>query len=192
MQIISEVLDISKIETGKTDLRMEWVDLGEVIREVVEAKVHEIQNRNLAVSSSLTDGLPAVWADKAKIRQVLLNLLSNAVKFTPSSGSVDIRAEGRSAGEPSASAGPPGDVLIRISDSGIGIPPDHHEKIFEAFYQVDSSSTREYGGTGLGLAIVKNFVEAHGGQVWLDPAEEKGATFIVLLPVKPGPGGTPS
>ena len=192
MQIISEVLDISKIETGKTDLRMEWIDLGEVIREVVEAKVHEIQNRNLAVSSSLSHGLPMVWADKAKIRQVLLNLLSNAVKFTPSCGSVDIRAEQRNAGAPVEPDCASADVQIRISDSGIGIPQEHHEQIFEAFFQVDSSSTREYGGTGLGLAIVRNFVEAHGGQVWLDPAVGTGATFIVLLPVKPGHGGTPS
>jgi len=190
MQIISEVLDISKIETGKTELRMEWVDLGEVVQDVLEAKFHEIENRDMVINSSLGEGLPRVWADKAKIRQVLLNLLSNAVKFTPSSGSVDISVQGRDEGDDAPARGTPRGVLIRISDSGIGIPAEYHEQVFEAFFQVDSSSTREYGGTGLGLAIVKNFVEAHGGQVWLDPAVEQGASFLVLLPVSPSSGGT--
>ena len=180
MQIISEVLDISKIETGKTELRMEWVVLDEVIGDVLEAKVHEIQNRDLVISRHLLDDLPRVWADKAKIRQVLLNLLSNAVKFTPERGRVDVTVEARP-----AEHGSRGDVLIRVADNGIGVPVEHQEKVFDAFFQVDSTSTREYGGTGLGLAIVKNFVEAHGGQVWLDTAVEEGATFVVLLPVAP-------
>ncbi len=180
MQIISEVLDISKIETGKTELHMEWVVLDEVIGDVLEAKVHEIQNRELVISRDVEEDLPRVWVDKAKIGQALLNLLSNAVKFTPERGRVDISVEARP-GEGDAQ----GDVLLRVADSGIGVPPEHREKVFEAFFQVDSSSTREYGGTGLGLAIVKNFVEAHGGQVWLDTAVEEGATFVVLLPVAP-------
>jgi len=88
-----------------------------------------------------------------------------------------------SEGSPVAATRPA--VLIRVVDSGIGIPEESRERIFEAFYQVDSSSTREYGGTGLGLSIVKNFVEAHGGRVWVEAGENKGSVFSVLLPIRP-------
>ena len=184
MQIISEVLDISKIETGKIDLRKEWIDLSDVIRDVLGAKVHEIQNRELSVTHEATEDLPRIWCDRTKIRQVLLNLMSNAIKFTPEGGSVKIRADHHGADEQDPEA-VPGDVLIRVSDTGIGIPEAYWDRIFESFFQVDNSSTREYGGTGLGLAIVRNFVEAHGGQVWLDTEVEVGTTFVVRLPVAP-------
>lgn len=141
------------------------------------------------------DSLPMIWVDRTKIQQVLLHLVHNAIKFTPRGGNVSLVAEESQIGKSQqtdnteninlglkASA-----VLIRVEDSGIGIPELSREKIFEAFYQVDNSPTREHGGTGLGLAIVKNFVEAHGGRVWVKSVERVGTTIFVLLPIDPSP-----
>jgi signal transduction histidine kinase len=117
----------------------------------------------------------------------VLNLVSNAIKFTPREGRVTVSAETsriKSPDDNPVAAGRPA-VRIRIEDTGIGVPEDSREKIFEAFYQVDSSSTREYGGTGLGLSIVKNFVEAHGGRVWVEPADRVGSVFLVEIPTHP-------
>jgi len=107
-----------------------------------------------------------------------VNLCSNAVKFTPAGGKITVSAETA-----------PGDrVAIHVTDSGIGIPEEHLDRVFDVFYQVDGSSTREYGGAGLGLAIVKSFVEAHGGAVSVRSKPNAGSVFTLVLPVNPTPG----
>jgi signal transduction histidine kinase len=119
--------------------------------------------------------LPRVSADRDKVRQCLVNLCSNAVKFTPSGGTISVSAEAQDDDR----------VAIHVTDTGIGIAEEHLAKVFDVFYQVDGSSTREYGGAGLGLAIVKSFVEAHGGEVGVRSVLGTGTTFTVVLPVRP-------
>ena len=114
-------------------------------------------------------------ADRDKLRQCLVNLCSNAVKFTPAGGSITVRGEVL-AGER---------LAVHVADTGIGIGEEHLAKVFDVFYQVDGSSTREYGGAGLGLAIVKSFVEAHGGEVQVRSSPNGGSTFSLVLPLRP-------
>src|SRR5262249_44195142 len=128
-------------------------------------------------------GLPLVLGDRDKIRQVLLNLLGNAVKFTPEGGKIEVSA---SLGPltPTSEGGPA--VRVSVRDSGIGVPPEHQKRVFDPFFQVDNTSTREYGGTGLGLSIVKRLVEAHGGAVWVESDAGRGSTFAFSVPLAPG------
>jgi signal transduction histidine kinase len=178
LQIINEVLDISKIEAGNIQLSCEAINLPDLLQQVSDAMMPQARRKEIALTYELQNTVPSIWADRAKTRQVLLNLVSNAVKFTPRGGRVAV-----SAAPCTLSSGAPG-VQISVLDSGIGVPSESRERIFEAFYQVDSSSTREYGGTGLGLSIVKNFVEAHGGRVWVETPNGGGSVFYVQLPVK--------
>jgi signal transduction histidine kinase len=133
--------------------------------------------------------------DAERLRQVFVNLVDNAVKFTPKGGRVTVRSrvtegavgqdgeDGQDGEEGAALLAPVRRVVeVSVSDSGIGIPSAERAKVFDAFYQVDSSSTREFGGTGLGLSIVKRIVDAHGGSVRNEPNEPTGTTFIVTLP----------
>jgi signal transduction histidine kinase len=192
LQIINEVLDISKIETGGIQLACERVNLVELMQQVGDALMPQARRKEITLTVHPAEMLPPVWADRTKARQVLLNLVSNAIKFTPRGGSVEIRGEpsrmnaGPGGGDPVA---PPA-VALKVLDTGIGIPADARPRVFEAFYQVDNTTTREYGGTGLGLSIVKNFVEAHGGKVWMEPREPSGTVFTVLFPVNPVQGVT--
>jgi signal transduction histidine kinase len=187
LQIITEVLDISKIEAGNIQLSCEWVQLPTLLQQIADSMMPHARSKEIALNYEIPPDLPAVWADRAKTRQAILNLVANAIKFTPRDGAVTIVGERSQiqveSGSPVAAARPA--VTVRVIDNGIGVPEDSRERIFEAFYQVDSSSTREYGGTGLGLSIVKNFIEAHGGHVWVEPGESAGSVFIVQLPVRP-------
>jgi signal transduction histidine kinase len=187
LQIINEVLDISKIETGGVQLSVERLSIPELMQQVGDAMMPQARSKEITLTYDSRPALPPILADRVKTRQVMLNLVSNAIKFTPRGGRVEMSAEpGHMGMAPGASEpiAPPA-VVIRVSDTGIGIPEESRDRIFEAFFQVDNSTTREYGGTGLGLSIVKNFVEAHGGRVWASPREGGGSTFTVLLPVNP-------
>ena len=126
--------------------------------------------RQQSLDVEIEEGLPPVHADKAKVREVFLNLLSNATKFTPDGGKLKIEAIRE-------------DNWCRVSviDNGIGIKKEDQERIFEPFYQLDSSLTRERTGTGLGLALVKQTIEKHGGQVWVESEYGKGSRFIFTL-----------
>jgi two-component system, NarL family, sensor histidine kinase BarA len=133
-----------------------------------------------------------VRGDPERLRQVFLNLVENAIKFTPSEGSVTLRArmeDGSGGGDEdglSLLAPTRARVEVRVLDTGIGIPIRERSRVFDAFYQVDSSSTREYGGTGLGLSIVRRLVEDHGGTIAIEDNEPKGTVFVVSLP-QPAP-----
>jgi CheY-like chemotaxis protein/anti-sigma regulatory factor (Ser/Thr protein kinase) len=126
------------------------------------------------------DGLPLVWADQSRVRQVLLNLLSNAVKFTPGGGSIAVRA-----------AVQDGMVSISVQDSGIGIKPEHQGLVFEEFRQVDSDLNRQYQGTGLGLPICKRLIQMHGGTLTLESVPGEGSTFTFTLPIAQMPTPLP-
>ena len=145
------------------------------------------------------DSKTEIKADPERLRQVFINLVDNAVKFTPNGGTVTLRArtvDGGAADDDDDAgfalmAHSRQSVEVRVVDSGIGIPPRERGKVFDAFYQVDSSSTREYGGTGLGLSIVKRLVEAHGGTIGIEENHPRGAVFVVTLPsaANAPPGG---
>jgi two-component system sensor histidine kinase BarA len=176
LQLITSILDISKIEAGRVRLVLSEVDAAQVMRDSVATILPLARKKGLKVSCE-TGNLPRFHADRDKVRQCLVNLCSNAVKFTPAGGSIVVTAEKL----------PDERIAMRVTDTGIGIPEEHVNRVFEVFYQVDGSSTREYGGAGLGLAIVKNFVEAHGGEVSVTSTPGSGSTFSVVLPIRPPP-----
>jgi two-component system sensor histidine kinase BarA len=174
LQLITSILDISKIEAGRVRLVLSEVDVGTVMRDAVATVLPLARKKGLKVACE-PPKVARIQADRDKVRQCLVNLCSNAVKFTPAGGQITVSAE--------AAAG--ARVAIHVTDSGIGIAEEHLERVFDVFYQVDGSSTREYGGAGLGLAIVRSFVEAHGGEVRVRSRPGEGSVFSVVLPVTP-------
>ena len=191
LQMISSLLDISRIEAGQVRLALTEVSLGEVAASAISSVLPQISKKRVDFSQQLAEGLPALTADHEKIKQILINLLGNAVKFTPEEGTIRLEID-RYFGPrgpahlakalPVFERGEEDFIRVQVIDSGIGIAEDQLEQVFDSFYQIDSSSTREYGGTGLGLAIVRNFVEAHRGVVWVESRPSEGARFTVLLP----------
>ncbi len=174
LELINDILDLSKIESGRMELDLAIVSVAGVLNEVADMLQHQIQSRGLALKLDIDNELPDVELDAQKLKQVLINLISNAMKFT-SEGSVILRGHiGMNADN----------IEFEVEDTGIGIPEDKLDTIFEAFRQVDSSTTRNYGGTGLGLAISRAFVERMGGQLTVESALGKGSIFRVSLPVQ--------
>jgi signal transduction histidine kinase len=170
--LINGLLDLAKIEAGKMELNVEEVDLPLVIDDVIELIRPSADAKALALRADVASTLPTAWADRARIRQVLVNLMANAVKFTEQGG-VTIRANIVD-----------GWITIAVVDTGVGIPPDAQTYIFDEFRQVDASTTRRYGGTGLGLAISKRLIALHGGRIWVESTVGNGSTFLFTLPVR--------
>jgi signal transduction histidine kinase len=184
LQLITGILDISRMEAGEMKVRRAPFDLTEIVRIAVSTVAPNARRKSVTLESEVPDHLPRALGDRDKTRQVILNLLGNAVKFTPEGGTVRVAVKlGSLARADQGAAGAPG-LRVAVSDTGIGIPPEHFARVFDPFYQVDNSSTREYGGTGLGLSIVKRFVEAQHGQVWLDSKVNGGTTFTFTIPVE--------
>lgn len=185
--LITTLLDVSRIESVGVELSRTAVDVYELTREVFETLAPQGRRKRLLIHAELPEGLWRIDGDRDKLRQVLLNLVGNAIKFTPSYGEIKVTARNLLPG-----TGPlvpstdtqllPGRIELSVIDNGIGIPSHLHDKVFDAFYQVDNSATREYEGSGLGLAIVRKFVEAHGGQVWVENGPSRGAIFRLILP----------
>ncbi len=172
LNLINDLLDLTKIEAGKMDLSLEPVELKRVVAEVLSVVGPKAQEKGIRLSSFIPAGLPPLLADASKAEQILVNLVSNAVKFTPELGSVTI--EGRPL--------PTGFVEIRVADTGIGIAREDFARIFERFSQVDNTSTRSQGGTGLGLAITRDLIELHGGTITVQSQVGKGSVFIFTIP----------
>jgi signal transduction histidine kinase len=175
--LINGLLDLAKIEAGKMELNIEEVNIIEVTQEALELVRPHAKQKGLDVRSLIPADLSNVWADRARVRQVLANMLANAVKFTDR-GSVSIAA---SAAE--------GWVTVSVADTGVGISPEAQAYVFDEFRQADSSTTRRYGGTGLGLAISKRLVTLHGGRIWVDSELGRGSTFHFTLPIRVRAGG---
>ena len=172
LSLINGLLDLAKIEAGKMELNSEEVNIEVVVEEVVELIRPQADAKGLALEMDVARSLPAAFADRARVRQVLVNLAANAVKFTER-GSVTISA-----------AAADGWITLSVTDTGVGIPLDAQVYIFDEFRQADSSTTRKYGGTGLGLAISKRLVALHGGRLWVDSTAGAGSTFHFTLPVR--------
>lgn len=176
VKLIEDVLDVSRIITGKMQLTMEQVDLRAVLRATIDAVRPAIQAKGIHLTASTDTDIPLVLADSHRLQQVFWNLLSNALKFTGADGaiSVTLKSVGRA-------------VAFTISDTGVGIRRDVLPFVFDRFRQADSSSTRTHGGLGLGLAIVRHIVELHGGGVEAESAGEgRGATFTITFPIAEG------
>ena len=176
LSLINDVLDLSKIESGKMDLFLEDFDLKALIDEV-RSTIHPLMERNAnTLEVRYPAGLPPMHADVTRVRQVLFNLLSNASKFTER-GTVSLEVE-------TEKIGPFDWVVFRIRDTGIGMTSDQLAKLFHAFTQADASTSRKYGGTGLGLVISRRFCQMMGGDVTVTSQYGKGSVFTVRLPLK--------
>jgi signal transduction histidine kinase len=179
--MITSVLDVAALETGPLALERSRLSLGDIVASEVATFTGQAGKRGIAIQIE-SRGDTIVVGDKKKIRQVVSSLISNAVKFTPDRGKVGVavRPGPLSPHETDEVRA----IQLVVSDSGIGIPRDHVGKIFEPFFQVDSSSTRAFGGTGLGLTLAKAYVEAHGGRIWVDTSPGQGSTFVATFPLR--------
>ncbi|MCP3139559.1 ATP-binding protein [Pyxidicoccus xibeiensis] len=182
LNLISSILDLSQIEAGRLRLVVAPVDLGGVIQTAVSSVAPQAHRKGVELEVRLPPPpQPRLTGDADKLRQVVVNLLANAVKFTQSGGRVSVvMSEAGAQTEVSAQG-----YRISVEDTGVGIRRDQFERIFQSFYQVDGSSTREHGGAGLGLAIVKSLVEGHGGRVSVESEFGRGSRFTVVLPLHP-------
>jgi two-component system, OmpR family, phosphate regulon sensor histidine kinase PhoR len=170
--MVSELLELSRIESGRVPLKMEAVSASDLIDQAVERLRLQAERAGLNVETTCQQDLPSVLADSSRLEQVLVNLLHNAIKFTPTGGIITVGAQLSE-----------DNVLFSVKDTGIGIPTDDLSRIFERFYKTDRA--RSGGGTGLGLAIARHLVEAHGGRIWAESVEGQGSIFYftVLLSV---------
>ena len=170
--LINDLLDISRIETGRVRFEPTPVKLGDIIGDVVEAMAARAQERGLYLSYEVDAGIPEVMGDRDRLHQVLTNLVGNAINYTPE-GSVMIEATDADMA-----------VQVSVRDTGVGIDSEEISRIFDRFYRSDDPVVQAASGTGLGLPIVKMFVEMHGGRVWVDSEKGKGSTFTFILPVR--------
>jgi signal transduction histidine kinase len=172
-QLIEDLLDISRIATGKLRLDVRLVDLAPIVEAALDAMRPGAQAKSIQLAAKLDRGVGPVYGDADRLRQVVLNLLTNAIKFTGVGGTVDVSLAGAGA-----------HAEITVTDTGQGIAADVLPFVFDRFRQADSSSTRAQGGLGIGLALVKNLTELHGGAVGAESAGTgRGATFRIRLPL---------
>jgi PAS domain S-box-containing protein len=172
LALINDILDISKIESGRLGLRRETFDIAGALEEILASVRPQAAAKSIAIETSIS--LPAtIFADRLRVKQVLFNLLSNALKFTPAGGRVRIEAAQRD-----------GLIEISVSDTGIGIAKEQHDAVFDKFYQVGSTTKGVREGTGLGLAITKALVEEHGGSIGLESEPGKGSRFTFTIPLE--------
>jgi signal transduction histidine kinase/CheY-like chemotaxis protein len=172
--LIDDVLDLSQIDTNQMALSKEWVSVKDVIQDAVIAVRPLYQSKGLFLDAEVQAGLPFLFCDRTRIREVLLNLLSNAGRFTEQGG---VRVQ---AGEDKGTG-----ILFSVADSGPGITEENIQKLFQPFQQLDGSIRRRFGGTGLGLTISKRFVELHDGKIWIESQIGKGSTFLFSIPFDP-------
>ncbi|MBL0419155.1 response regulator [Ramlibacter sp. AW1] len=172
-QLIEDLLDMSRVVSGKVRLECHWVDPAQVMKAALETAQPAAVAKDIELDSDLEPGVPRIWGDPSRLQQVLWNLLSNAIKFTPTGGRVRLALRRRGDG-----------VEVEVTDTGGGIPPDFLPHVFEPFRQAEASTARRYGGLGIGLAIVRQLVELHGGSIEAaSDGDGRGARFTVRLPL---------
>lgn len=175
LRLINNILDLAKIEAGKDQLTLEVVDMNDIIASVESVIAPLAKNKELDLYVKIASNVPLTKADPEKIRRVVENLAGNAVKFTEKKGKVEILVQIDDTEQ---------EIIINVSDTGIGIKEEYQKYIFEKFTQADSSSSRKYGGTGLGLALAKELVELHEGWIKVESRYGGGSTFTVGLPIQ--------
>jgi signal transduction histidine kinase/HAMP domain-containing protein len=206
LSLINDILDISKIETGRLSLELSVVDLKSLIENSIKVLQPESMKQDVRLDTDIGDIPASITADQRKLEQILYNLLSNGLKFTPEGGKVCLTTrqvychirqarrsqDGNNRLIVAVSSETPDDsdttkgkaIKFSISDTGIGIEQEDHKRIFDSFEQVDGSSSRQYGGAGLGLSLAQRLVELHGGRIWVDSkGTGKGSTFSFVIPV---------
>jgi two-component system phosphate regulon sensor histidine kinase PhoR len=175
-QLVRELLELSRIESGQVKLNLQNVDLRELVETAVERLRPQAERRGLHISNLTPvshNNFPLAQADPDRLIQVLINLTHNAIKFTQVGGSIWLSVE------PGVSKR----VLVKVTDTGVGIPPDDLTRVFERFYKVDKARAGGESGTGLGLAISKHIVQAHGGDIWVESKYGNGSTFFFTIPI---------
>jgi signal transduction histidine kinase len=174
LNMVNNILEVARIDAGHISLTCEYVDMVDLLSTVEGTMRSLADKRGITFTTSVTGNVPLIYADWEKLRRIIDNLTSNAIKFTQRGGSVSIEVALAAAGDA---------VCIRVQDTGIGIPANRTEEIFERFVQLDKSSYRRYSGSGLGLAVVKELVEIHHGKVEVQSVYKQGSTFIVTIPL---------
>ncbi len=174
LELINDILDLAKVEAGKMEMRVSRVNVGDLLEHCLTMIREKAIKHRFALESHLDEELMGaqIRADEVKLKQIAVNLLSNAAKFTPDGGT--IRLEALKQGT---------ELIVGVSDTGVGIKQEDHQRIFEAFEQVDSTYSRQQEGTGLGLALTRRLVELHGGRIWVESeGDGKGSTFTFAIP----------
>ena len=171
--LINDLLDISRIESGRIQMDQAPISLLEIVTQRIEEIRPQADEKSIQLDLTTPESVPQILGDEARIGQVFTNLIGNAIKFTPNNGEVNVKVEAD------------GNLLhVEVIDTGSGIPPEERQKIFDKFYQLSDISTRQQGGSGLGLSISKSIVEAHGGKLWIDDGNQgKGSNFQFVLPL---------
>ena len=172
LSLINDILDLSKVEAGQIELEVTSFSLRDALERGVVMVRERATNDGVRVALETGSGVDVVEGDERRVRQVIFNLLSNAVKFTPSGGIVDVSAYRVD-----------GEVRVAVTDTGPGLAPEDHERIFEEFQQTETG-IHQREGTGLGLALSRQLVELHGGRIWVDSEVGKGSTFVFTLPAR--------
>jgi signal transduction histidine kinase len=174
LSLISDILDLSKIEAGRMELELTDFDMPTAIENALTLVRERAGRRSIALHMNIDNRLGQIQADERKVRQVVLNLLSNAIKFTPEGGRIEVLAAPKD-----------GSVEVSVSDTGVGIAPEDQETVFEEFRQVGTAA-KKVEGTGLGLTLCRKFVELHGGRIWVKSEVGTGSTFTFTLPARRG------
>ncbi len=173
--LVNDLLDFSRMQAGKTRLQLRQVEVRQILTQVSDAVGHMATSRGVTLHLPTLEPTLTVEADPVKLVQIFLNLLGNAIKFTPRGGRIEVAVGAcDEQGVPS--------LRVEISDTGVGVPAQHLQAIFEGFRQVDGSHTREHGGVGLGLALTKQLVELHHGHIWAESTLGSGSKFTFIIP----------
>jgi two-component system phosphate regulon sensor histidine kinase PhoR len=170
-RLTEDLLELSRIEAGELKLEFQPVSVQQLVESCVETAGLKARAKEQGLRWMLPNGLPQVMGDANRLQEVLQNLLDNAVQYTPSGGRIEVVARPAD-----------GQVVLTVSDTGIGIPQTEQSRIFERFYRVDAARSREAGGTGLGLSIARHIVEAHGGRIWVESTVGEGSRFHFSIP----------
>jgi PAS domain S-box-containing protein len=183
LDLVNDIRDLAKIEAGRLQLEPQPTDVGALLGEIAQCLVERACEQGIVLATELEPNLPPVEVDPLRLRQVVLHLLGNALKFTAAGGRVTVHA-GVCHGLPLAAGAA---VCVSVADTGIGIAPGDHDRIFAAFEQLDSGYGRQRPGSGLGLALARRLVELHGGRIWVDSAGPgQGSMFSFIVPVQAG------
>lgn len=170
--IVQDLLTLSRLDAGNTDLVLSRFPFGEAIESVVRANALNAKQRKHELVYDAPESLPLIVGDRSRLEQVMMNVIGNAIKYTPDGGHIRVTAGVEEH-----------TVWMDVSDDGIGIPEKDRERIFDRFYRVDKARSRESGGTGLGLSIARELVQRHQGSIGLVPHEGKGTTIRLILPI---------
>ncbi len=170
VHMVNDLLDISRIESGKVEIKKEALSLRAITDKVADLFADQLKTKNISFSSNITDDCQEILADRSQIERVFTNLVGNALKFTPQNGKIDINTNRTNK-----------TIQIDVKDTGFGIPQDAQESIFEEFFRVENTINQEVKGTGLGLTLVKNIIEAHQGRIWVKSKVGEGSTFSFTL-----------